>query len=121
VHTAARRLVLALLAAGVVAATATASSPPVGPLPAGPTAQIATKRGEFVAVALPTPANGRVWRQKGIVNRKVLAEVSEADVGPTVVIVFKAVGTGRAAIAYGLTKGETAHAYAARRFVVTVS
>jgi hypothetical protein len=70
---------------------------------------------------LPTPANGRVWRQKGIVNPKILAEVSEADVGSTVVIVFKAVGPGRATIAYGLTKGETAHAYAGRRFFVAVS
>jgi hypothetical protein len=120
VHTAARRLVVALLAAGVLAATAAASSTPVGPLPAGPTTKIATKRGELVAVALPHAANGRSWRQKGIVNPKVLTHVSEADVGANVVIVFKAVGAGHATIAYGLTKGETAHASAARRFVVTV-
>jgi hypothetical protein len=121
VHTAAARLVVALLAAGVLAATAAASSPPVGPLPAGPSAQISTKRGELVAVALPHATNGRAWRQKGIVNPKVLTEVSEANVGANVVIVFKAVGAGRATIAYGLTKGETAHAYAGRRFIVSVT
>jgi hypothetical protein len=120
-QTTARRLVVVLLAAGVLAATAAASAAPVGPLPAGPTAKISTKRGELVAVALPHGANGRVWRQKGIVNPKVLTQVSEADVGANVVIVFKAVGAGNATIAYGLTKGETAHAFAGRRFVVSVS
>jgi hypothetical protein len=117
----ARRLVLVLLAAGALVATASAAAPPVGPLPAGPVAKISTKRGELVAVALPAPTNGRQWRQKGIVNPKVLKEVGEADVGPSIVIVFKAMGPGTATVAYGLTKGETARAYAGRRFVVTVS
>ncbi len=117
----ARRLVVVLLAAGALVATASAAAPPVGPLPAGPVSQISTKRGELVAVALPAPTNGRQWRQKGIVNQKVLKEVAEADVGPSIVIVFKAMGRGKATIAYGLTRGETAHAFAGRRFVVTVS
>jgi hypothetical protein len=117
----ARRLVVVALAAGALVATASAAAPPVGPLPAGPIAKIQTKRGELVAVALPAPTNGRSWRQKGIVNPKVLKEVGEADVGPSIVIVFKAMGPGKATIAYGLTKGETAHAYAGRRFIVTVS
>jgi hypothetical protein len=117
----ARRLTVILFAAGALVATASASAPPVGPLPAGPIGKIQTKRGELVAVALPAPANGRQWRQKGIVNPKILKEVGEADVGPSIVIVFKAMGPGSATVAYGLTKGETAHAYAGRRFIVTVS
>ncbi len=118
---AARRFFVVLLAAGALVATASAAAPPVGPLPAGPVAKISTKRGELVAVALPASTNGRQWRQKGIVNTKVLKEVAEADVGPSIVIVFKAMGAGTATVAYGLTKGETAHAYAGRRFVITVS
>lgn len=116
-----RLVVVVLLAAAALVATASATAPPVGPLPAGPVSQISTKRGELVSVALPAPTNGRQWRQKGIVNPKVLKQVGEADVGPSIVIVFKAMGPGKATVAYGLTKGETPRAYAGRRFVVTVS
>ena len=40
--------------------------------------------------------------------------------GSNVVVVYSAVGRGSTTVVYALTKGETAHAYAARRFVVTV-
>jgi hypothetical protein len=115
------RIVLgALVATAVLAAPALASAPPVGPLPAGPTQQITTQKGQLVAVALPHSSGGRVWRQANVVSSKVLVQVSEGDVGSSVVIVFRAVGTGHTTVTYGLTKGETAHAYAARRFSVTV-
>ena len=107
-------------AALVLAAGAAASAPPVGPLPAGPTQQITTQRGQLVALPLPHAANGRVWRLARAVNPKVLVEVSEADVGANVVIVYKATGRGNVTVSYGLTRGETAHAYAAQRFAVSV-
>ena len=69
----------------------------------------------------PRGANGRVWRLARTVDAKVLREVSEADVGANVVVVYKAIGRGTVTVAYALTRGETAHAYAARRFAVSVS
>lgn len=110
----------ALLAAVVLVAPAEASAPPVGPLPAGPTQHVTTQRGQLVAVALPHASNGRVWRLARAVNSKVLREVGEADVGPNVVVVFKAFSRGRVTVSYGLTRGETSHAYAARRFAISV-
>ena len=109
-----------LVAAAALAAPATAAAPPVGPLPPGPTAHITTVRGELVAVVLPHAASGRVWRLARQVNTKVLRQVSEADVGADVVVVYRATGRGTATVAYGLTRGETTHAFASRRFIVTV-
>ena len=102
------------------AAAAWASAPPVGPLPKGPVSTLLTQKGELVAVALPHRPNGRVWRIARAIDPRVLREVSEADVGASVVIVFKAVGAGTASVAFALTRGETAKAYESRRFVVTV-
>jgi hypothetical protein len=103
-----------------VAASAAASAPPVGPLPAGPTSSITTQRNELVAVALPHRAGGRVWRIARAFNSSVVREVSEADVGSNVVIVFRAAGSGTATVKFGLTKGETAKAFEARTFRITV-
>jgi hypothetical protein len=55
-----------------------------------------------------------------MVDSRVLRQVSEADVGANVVLVFKAVGTGQTAVAFGLTRGERAKAYESRRFTVRV-
>jgi hypothetical protein len=110
----------AILSALVLAAGAAATATPVGPLPKGPVTTISAARGTLVSVALPHRTGGKVWRQANTVDRMVLKQVSEADVGSSVVIVFKAVGKGRAKIAYGLTKGETKKAYASQTFTVTV-
>lgn len=112
----------ALLAAIFLVAPAEASAPPVGPLPAGPTQHVTTQRGQLVAVALPLPhaSNGRVWRLARPVNPKVLREVGEADVGPNVVVVYRAFARGRVTVSYGLTLGERSHAYAARHVAVIV-
>ena len=47
-------------------------------------------------------------------------QVSEADVGASVVLVCSASGIGKTTVAFGLTRGETAKAFESRRFVVTV-
>jgi hypothetical protein len=115
----------ALLAAAAAlpantAGAGTAASPPVGPLPAGPTSTIQTQVGQLVAFALPHRANGRVWRVARRIDSAVLVQVSEADVGANVVLVFKAKGKGSAKVSFGLTRGERTKAYEARRFIVNV-
>jgi hypothetical protein len=103
-----------------VAAARTAAAPPVGPLPSGPTSTIQTQVGQLVAFALPHRPNGRVWRVARAFDSKVLVQVGEADVGANVVLVFKAKGKGTTTVSFGLTRGETAKAYEARRFTVKV-
>jgi hypothetical protein len=110
----------ALFAALVLTAGAFATSTPVGPLPKGPVTTIAAARGTLVSVALPHRSGGKVWRQANTVDQMVLKQISEADVGASVVIVFRAVGSGTTKIAYGLTKGETKKAYASQTFTVRV-
>jgi hypothetical protein len=114
-------LVLTVLAALVFAAAAGATAGPIGPLPMGPVTSISTPAGTLVSVVLPKGAQGRSWRQANTIDQKVLREVTEANVGVNVVVVFKAVGKGTTKAVYGLTKGETKKAYASETFVVTVS
>ena len=112
---------VAMLAALILSAAAVASATPVGPLPKGPVTTIVAPRGTLVSVALPKGSGGKVWRQANTVDPKVLVQVSEADVGANVVIVFKAAGAGSAKVAYGLTRGETRKAYASATFIVRVT
>jgi hypothetical protein len=107
--------------AAAVAGAGLADSTPVGPLPKGPTSTIQTQKGQLVAFALPKRANGRVWRVARAFNSKVVSEVTEGDVGATVVLVFKATGSGTTTVTFALTRGETAKAFEARRFTVRVS
>ena len=53
-------------------------------------------------------------------DAKVVQQVTEGDVGPTVVLVFKATGKGKTTVVFGLTRGETAKAFESRRFTVQV-
>ena len=82
---------------------------------------IHTQRGQLVAVALPHRAGGKVWRIARGFDSSRLRQVSEADVGPSVVVVFKALGAGNATVSFGLTRGERPKAYESRRFVVTIT
>src|SRR4051794_29584217 len=86
--------VAALVAALALSAGAFATATPVGPLPKGPVTTISAARGTLVSVALPHRSGGKVWRQANTVDQMVLTQVSEADVGASVVIVFKAAGKG---------------------------
>jgi hypothetical protein len=99
---------VAAVGAGVAAAAPTDSTP-IGPLPKGPVTTIATSPGELVAVALPRQkaSSGLVWRVARSVDSRVLRQVSEADVGGAVVVVFKAIRTGNATIVFALTRGES--------------
>jgi hypothetical protein len=105
----------------VLVLPAAASAPPVGPLPKGSVTSIRTPAGTLVAVALPHRAGGLVWRLARGVNPKILVEVSEADVGKDVVVVYRAVARGHVKVAYGLTRGETRKAFASLTFDVVVT
>jgi hypothetical protein len=113
-HTTARfriALGLAALTAALalsIAAAARGDSTPVGPLPPGPVATITTSPNQLVAVALPhAPASsGLVWRLARRYNANVVRQVSEADVGANVVVVFKVVGRGSTAIVFAQTRGD---------------
>ena len=116
-----RSLVIVVLAAACAAAAARASAPPVGALPPGPIATIATTKGEYLAVALPARKGGRVWRIARPFDAKVVGQTAETDATGTVIVVFKAVGRGQTTIVFALTRGETKRAYESRRYVVTVT
>jgi hypothetical protein len=103
----------------LVAASANAGAPPVGPLPKGPVTTIATSKGQLVSIALPSRGS-LSWRLAQPVSPKVLVEVSEANVGKSVVVVYRATGPGSVSVRYGLTRGETRKAYASATFEVTI-
>src|SRR6478752_1751769 len=117
--TAMKRLMAALSMIALTggAAVAFADSTPVGPLPAGPTANIEVRHGELVAFALPQRSAGRIWRVARPFDANVLRQVSEANVGSTVVLVFRARSAGRTTVSFALTKADTsAKALESRRF-----
>jgi hypothetical protein len=104
-------LVVASLACAFVAASAPiagADSTPVGALPAGSVATTTTKPGLLVAVALPHArrGSGLVWRLARRFDARVVKQVSEADVGANVVLVFKVVGRGDTSLVFALTRGD---------------
>lgn len=107
-------------AAAVVVGAGKAESPPVGHLPPGPTSTIQTQEGELLAFALPKRANGRVWRVARRYDSRVIRQVSEADVGSTVVLIFRARAPGSTTVTFGLTRGERPKAYESRRYIVRV-
>lgn len=91
-----------------VAVTARADSTPVGHLPAGAVATIATAPNQLVAVALPhaSKKSGLSWRLARRYDSSVVRQISEADVGASVVLVFKVVGRGKTSLVFGLTRGD---------------
>jgi len=120
VKSAAIGLVLAAALAGTSGA-ALADSTPIVPLPAGPVASIEVEHGELVAVALPSRSGGRVWRLARPVDTRVVNEVSEANVGSSVVLVFRARRAGATTIALALARSDTSSvALESRRFHIRV-
>jgi hypothetical protein len=122
-----RRTFLAALVASTALLTgiARADSTPVGPLPQGPVQTISAKRGQLVALALPKPSSsgGLVWRVARAYDAAVVRQTEEADVGDsTIVVVFKATGSGRTSVIFAQTRGDTGtRALKALRFRITVS
>ena len=98
-------VVLALVATGAAAA----DSKPVGPLPKAAVTRVTTAKGSLVAVALPAQPTrtGLVWRIARPLDTRLVRQVGEADVGPSVVLVFRVVGRGHALLDFALTRGDT--------------
>lgn len=115
---------LAALAVSAVAtvavAPASAEAPPVGPLPAPRVVTVKAKKGSLVAIAAPKRA-GYDWRVARAIKATVVRQSTEGDVGKTVVLVFEAVGKGDANVILAETKGETAKAYRAIKYVIHVT
>ena len=112
---------IATIALGGGTALALADSTPVGPLPAGPAATIGVQHGELIALALPERSGGRVWRVARRFDANVLGQVAEANVGSSVVLVFRAKNAGSTTVTLALTKSDaSAKALESRRFQVRV-
>jgi hypothetical protein len=60
-----------------------------------------------VAVALPALRRGLVWRIARPIDARVVRQAGEGEIGPSIVVVFSAVGRGDARIAFAATRGET--------------
>jgi hypothetical protein len=114
--------VAALIAVGCVSVVASASAPPVGPLPAGSVSDITADVGTLVAMAFPShsASAGLGWRGARPVDLAVVRPLWDADVGASVVVVYRAVGVGRTTVVYALTRGETVKALQALRYRVVV-
>ena len=96
------------LALAIIAA-ARAGSTPVGPLPAGAVSTITTTPNQLVAVALPHARrqSGLAWRLARRYDSHIVRQISEADVGANVIVVFKIVGRGNTSLVFALTRGDT--------------
>ena len=108
------------MAVAIAVVPASASAPPVGPLPTPKVTTVKARKGSLIAIAAPKRA-GYDWRIARNVKASVVRQSTEGDVGKTVVLVFEAVGKGDAAIILAETKGETAKAYRAIKYVVHVT
>jgi hypothetical protein len=120
-----RHALTLLVAAGIAAvavAVAAASAVPVGKLP--PATKIAYKvtPDKSVTLTLPRPAiKGGVWRVARAYDSKVVYQQGEQTLPSGAIrITLHATDPGTTRVVYALTKGETAKAYAARIFEITV-
>jgi hypothetical protein len=115
-------LVCALCAAAA-ALPALSDSTPVGPLPSGPTSTVHLRPYATYRATLPKPSPaGRVWRIARAFDSQVVQEVAEGETAAGAIWVdFRAVGAGTTRVVFALTRGETAHAYAARTFAFVVA
>ena len=108
--------------AGLIAAAALASAPPVGRLTALKTTFVKTTPDRMVVVTLPRPAiKGGVWRIARAFDAEVVQQLGERTLATGGVrITLQATGPGTTRVVFALTKGETARAYAARAWQITV-
>ena len=110
------------LAAAALAAAATASAPPVGKLPAATTIAYKTIPGKVLTFTLPKPAlKGGVWRVARAYDDQVVQQLGERKLkNGSIRITLETTGPGTTRVIFAVTKGETAKAYAARVFEITV-
>jgi hypothetical protein len=109
-------------AAAATAAAATATAPPVGKLPPAKTVAYKTIPGKVLTFTLPRPAvKGGVWRIARVYDGAVVHELGERRLkNGSVRITLETTGPGTTRVVFAVTRGETARAYAARIFEITV-
>lgn len=100
--------------------TASASAPPVGPLPKGPTTMIQVQHGLYFALALPHGAKGQYWRGARPSDPTIAKPISDADLDGAVVLLYKAGHAGKTTLVYALTKDEETKALKSHTFKITV-
>jgi len=103
-----------------VAHSAQATAPPVGRLPKGPVTSIEVHHGQLFALVVPRPPRGFTWRGARISDAIVARPLDEGELRGNVVFVYRAGHAGKTTVVYALTKGETAKAWQARFFRITV-
>ena len=107
-------------AALALSGSAAADTTPIGKLPPGPVQVVTTERGQLVAASLPKLRN-LDWRVARRVNSRVVRQVTEGEVGGTIVVVFRAVGKGKATIPFAATRGDSgSEAFRSVTYRVTV-
>src|SRR5262245_23307234 len=117
-------LALTTLAVGlsITGGVASATAPPVGPLPGGQVTDIRTSRDSSISIALPSSSRaGYVWRLARRVDPRVAVQAGEGEIGRNVVVVFKTTGSGHVRIAFGLTRGESRKAVQSVTYRLTVT
>jgi hypothetical protein len=117
-----RPVALAATLALAAVTTASATAPPVGPLPPGPTTSVRVGLGGGFVVTLPRPAvAGGSWRVARAFDAKVVGQTWEHTTSNGgVELGFAASGAGTTKLVFAVPRGETARAYASRTVRVTV-
>ena len=103
-------------------AGASASAVPVGKLPHATTIAYKVTPDKSLTLTLPRPSiKGGVWRVARAYDDKVVYQQGERTLPSGAIrITLHATGPGTTRVVFALTKGETAKAYAARIFEITV-
>jgi hypothetical protein len=110
-----------LFAVAVVALSAQASAPPVGPLPNGPVTTIGVQHGQLFAIVVPRPATGLTWRGARQSDATIARPLDEGELNGNIVFVYRAGRVGKTTVVYALTKDERPKALQARYFKISVA
>lgn len=115
-----RTLLLVVVVLTLVAASANASAPPVGPLPKGPVTTIQVQHGRLFALVVPRPGKGLAWRGARYSDPTIARPLDEGELNGNIVFVYRAGHPGKTTVVYALTRDEGPKALEARYFKVTV-
>jgi len=115
------RLAAITMGALVTTPIALGSSPPIGHLPPGPKQAIRVKAHGSFKVLLPrSKCPGLVWRLARPYAKEVARQTGEGEEENIIWVRFSSGRPGTTRLVYALTRGETAHAYESRTYVITV-
>ena len=115
-----RTLLLVVVVLTLVAASANATAPPVGPLPKGPVTTIQVQHGQLFALVVPRPGTGLAWRGARHSDPTIARPLDEGELNGNIVFVYRAGHPGKTTVVYALTKDEGPKALKARYYKITV-